>query len=137
MKSHLSPSKIILSLTLLIISNQLFAQSDYEIVQSFKQKYKQLEAAINKSKNLERLNSIVADIDRFRNEYVEQKTLLDKSLYPDNFVKTFEKFNMSFVIRKKDFTIIDVIQTENLELKEQVAFLNKRNTELMNKIQEY
>jgi len=137
MKSHLSPIKIILSLTLLIISNQLFAQSDYEIVQSFKQKYKQLEAAINKSKNLEELNSIVADIDRFRNEYVEQKTLLDKSLYPDNFDKTFEKLNMSFVIRNQDFTIIDVLQTENLELKEQVTLLNKRNTELMNKIQEY
>ena len=137
MKSHLSLSKIILSLTLLIISNQLFAQSDYEIVQSFKQKYKQLEAAINKSKNLEELNSIVADIDRFRNEYVEQKTLLDKSLYPDNFDKTFEKLNMSFVIRNQDFTTIDVLQTENLELKEQVASLNKRNTELMNKIQEY
>lgn len=137
MKLHSSLSKIILSLTLLIISNQLFAQSDYEIVQSFKQKYKQLEAAINKSKNLEELNSIVADIDRFRNEYVEQKTLLDKSLYPDNFDKTFEKLNMSFVIRNQDFTIIDVLQTENLELKEQVTLLNKRNTELMNKIQEY
>jgi len=137
MKLHSSLSKIILSLTLLIISNQLFAQSDYEIVQSFKQKYKQLEAEINKSKNLEELNSIVADIDRFRNEYVEQKTLLDKSLYPDNFDKTFEKLNMSFVIRNQDFTIIDVLQTENLELKEQVTLLNKRNTELMNKIQEY
>lgn len=137
MKLHSSLIKIILSLTLLIISNQLFAQSDYEIVQSFKQKYKQLEAAINKSKNLEELNSIVADIDRFRNEYVEQKTLLDKSLYPDNFDKTFEKLNMSFVIRNQDFTIIDVLQTENLELKEQVTLLNKRNTELMNKIQEY
>ena len=106
-------------------------------MQSFKQKYKQLEEAINKSKNLEELNSIVADIDRFRNEYVEQKTLLDKSLYPDNFDKTFEKLNMSFVIRNRDFTTIDVLQTENLELKEQVASLNKRNTELMNKIQEY
>ena len=137
MKLHSSLNKIIFLLTLMIISNQLFAQSDYEIVQSFKQKYKQLEAAINKSNNLEELNSIVADIDRFRNEYVEQKTLLDKSLYPDNFDKTFEKLNMSFVIRNQDFTIIDVLQTENLELKEQVTLLNKRNTELMNKIQEY
>ncbi|MCH7965103.1 MAG: hypothetical protein IH852_14320 [Bacteroidetes bacterium] len=137
MKYHSSLNKIILLLFLLVFTNQLFAQSDYEIVQSFKQKYKQLEEAINKSKNLEELNSIVADIDRFRNEYVEQKTLLDKSLYPDNFDKTFEKLNMSFVIRNRDFTTIDVLQTENLELKEQVASLNKRNTELMNKIQEY
>jgi hypothetical protein len=106
-------------------------------VKNFKQKYNQLEEAITKAKTLEELNSIVADIDMFRNEYVEQKVLLDKSLYPDNFDKTFEKLNMSFVIRNQDFTTIDILQTENLELKEQVALLNKRNTELMNKIQEF
>ncbi len=137
MKCLSSINKIILLLILLVFTNQLFAQSDYDLVKSFKQKYKQLEEAITKAKNLEELNSIVADIDRFRNEYVEQKALLDKSLYPDNFDKTFEKLNMSFVIRNQDFTTIDILQTENLELKEQVALLNKRNAELMNKIQEY
>jgi len=137
MKCDSSINKIILLLFLLVIPNQLFAQSDYEIVQGFKQRYKQIEDAINKAKTLEELNSIVADIDRFRNEYVEYKALLDKSLYPDNFDKTFEKLNLSFVIRNQDFTTIDILQTENLELKEQVALLNKRNTELMNKIQEY
>jgi len=137
MKYYSSLNKIILLLILLVFSNQLFAQSDYEIVKSFKQKYTQLEAAINKAKNLEELNSIVADVDRFRNEYVEHKTLLDKSLYPDNFDKTFDKLNISFVVKNQDFTTIDILQTENIQLKEQVAFLNKRNTELMNKIQEY
>ncbi len=137
MKCHSSINKIILLLILLVFTNQLFAQSDFDLVKSFKQKYKLLEEAITKAKNLEELNSIVADIDRFRNEYVEQKALLDKSLYPDNFDKTFEKLNMSFVIRNQDFTTIDMLQTENLELKEQVALLNKRNAELMNKIQEY
>jgi len=137
MKYHSSLNNIILLLILLVFTNQLFSQSDFEIVQSFKKKYKQLEEAINNAKNLKELNSIVADIDRFRNEYAEQKALLDKSLYPDNFDTTFEKLNMSFVIRNQDFTTIDVLQTENLELKEQVALLNKRNTELMNKIQEY
>jgi hypothetical protein len=137
MKYHSSLNKVILSLILLVFTNQLYAQSDYEISQSFKQKSKQLEEAINKAKTLEELNSIVADIDRFRNEYVEHKILLDKSLYPDNFDKTFEKLNMSFVIRNQDFTTIDVLQIENLQLKEQVALLNKRNTELMNKIQEF
>ncbi len=137
MNCHLSINKIILLLILLVFTNQLFAQPDYDLVKSFKQKYKQLEEAITKAKTLEELNSIVADIDRFRNEYVEQKALLDKSLYPDNFDKAFEKLNMSFVIRNQDFTTIDILQTENLELKEQVALLNKRSAELMNKIQEY
>ncbi len=137
MKCHSSMNRIILLLILLVFTNQLFSQSDYDLVKNFKQKYNQLEEAITKAKTLEELNSIVADIDRFRNEYVEQKVLLDKSLYPDNFDKTFEKLNMSFVIRNQDFTTIDILQTENLELKEQVALLNKRNTELMNKIQEF
>ncbi len=137
MKCHSSINKIILLVILLVFTNQLFAQSDYDLVKNFNQKYKQLEEAITKAKTLEELNSIVADIDRFRNEYVEQKALLDKSLYPDNFDKTFDKLNMSFVIRNQDFTTIDILQTENLELKEQVALLNKRNAELMNKIQEY
>ena len=137
MKYYSSLIKVILSIILLVFTNQSYAQSDFEISQNFKQKCKQLEEAINKAKNLEELNSIVADIDRFRNEYVEHKALLDKSLYPDNFDKTFEKLNMSFVIRNQDFTTIDVLKIENLQLKEQVALLNKRNAELMNKIQEF
>ena len=125
MRCHLSINKIILLLILLVFTNQLFAQSDYDLVKSFKQKYKLLEEAITKAKNLEELNSIVADIDRFRNEYVEQKALLDKSLYPDNFDKTFEKLNMSFVIRNQDFTTIDILQTENLELIASENFVSK------------
>lgn len=137
MKYYSSLINVMLSIILLVFTNQSYAQSDFEISQNFKQKRKQLEEAINKAKNLEELNSIVADIDRFRNEYVEHKALLDKSLYPDNFDKTFEKLNMSFVIRNQDFTTIDVLKIENLQLKEQVALLNKRNAELMNKIQEF
>jgi len=137
MKYYSSLIKVILSIILLVFTNQSYAQSDFEISQNFKQKRTQLEEAINKAKNLEELNSIVADIDRFRNEYVEHKALLDKSLYPDNFDKTFEKLNMSFVIRNQDFTTIDVLKIENLQLKEQLALLNKRNAELMNKIQEF
>ncbi|UCH65407.1 MAG: hypothetical protein JSW63_12515 [Ignavibacterium sp.] len=116
---------------------KVFAQSDYEIVQSFKQQYKELEESINTASNLEELNSIVAKIDNFRKEYANKKDLLDKSLYPDNFDKVFDKLDMDFVIRNQDFTTIDVLQTENIELKEQIAILNQRNTELINKIQEY
>jgi hypothetical protein len=137
MKYYSAVNKFILALILLVFTNQLSAQSDYEITQSFKQKRKQLEEKINAAKTLEDLNSIVADIDRLRNEYIGHKKLLDKSLYPDNFDRTFEKLNLSFVIRNQDFTTIDILQIENLQLKEQVTLLNKRNTQLMNKIQEF
>jgi len=117
MKYYSSINKVILSLILFVFTHQLYAQSDYEITQSFKQKRKQLEEKIYGAKTLEDLNSIVADIDRLRNEYADHKKLLDKSLYPDNFDKTFEKLNLSFVIRNQDFTTIDILQIENLKLK--------------------
>lgn len=118
------------------LAQPIFSQSDYEVVQEFKQKYKQLQESINSANNMKELNSVVADIDRFRNEYADKKELLDKSLYPDNFNRMFEKLDMAFVIRNQDFTTVDVLQTENLELKEQIIILNNRNTELINKIQE-
>jgi len=118
------------------LAHPIFSQSDYEIVREFKQKYKQLQESIISANNMKELNSVVADIDRFRNEYADKKELLDKSLYPDNFNRMFEKLDMAFVIRNQDFTTVDVLQTENLELKEQIIILNNRNTELINKIQE-
>src|SRR3972149_3042961 len=137
MKKSFRRNQIIFLLITFVFLISLNAQSDYEIVQNFKQKYKQLDESIKSAKSLEELNSLIANIDRFRNEYLAHKQLLDKSLYPDNFDKSFENLNLAFVIRNQDFTTIDVLQTENIQLKEQVALLNKRNTELMNKIQEY
>jgi hypothetical protein len=115
MKIFNSLNNFMVLIFLIVSANFLLAQSDYEIVQSFKQKYKQLEDEINKAKTLEELNSVIAEIDRFRNDFVTNKDLLDKSLYPDNFEKSFEKLNLAFVMRNQDFTTIDVLQTENLQ----------------------
>ena len=129
-------STVVIVLLIGVLIHPVLAQSDYEIVQSFKQKYEQLEESINSAQNIKELNSVVTDIDRLRKEYEDKKELLDKSLYPDKFDRMFEKLDMAFVIRNQDFTTIDVLQTENLELNEQITVLNARNTELMNKIQE-
>lgn len=137
MKSFVLLNRVIFLIILFVLSNQVFAQSDYEIVRNFKQKFVQLEKSINSAKTFEELNSLVTNIDRFRADYVEHKKLLDNSLYPDNFEKVFNKLNLAFVLRNRDFTIIDILQIENLQLKEQIVVLNKRNTDLINKIQEY
>ncbi len=137
MKSFVLLNRVIFLIILFVLSNQVFAQSDYEIVRNFKQKFVQLEKSINSAKTFEELNSLVTNIDRFRADYVEHKKLLDNSLYPDNFEKVFNKLNLAFVLRNQDFTIIDILQIENLQLKEQIVVLNKRNTDLINKIQEY
>jgi hypothetical protein len=113
-----------------------FAQSDYEIVQDFKAKYQEIEKQIKDTLSLEELNTVVAMIDQLKQEFNEHKELLDKSLYPDNYDKSFEKLNAAYVLRQGDFTIIDVLQTEVVELEQEIEFLNQRNTELIIKIED-
>jgi chromosome segregation ATPase len=74
-------------------------------------------------------------IDQLRSEYADKKVLLDKSLYPLDFNKTFEKLQTAYDLRKGDFTQIDVLQTQVSGLKEQIDLLNLRNTELISRVQ--
>lgn len=123
-----------LLLILLIFSN-ITAQSDYEIVQNFKNRYNQFEQQIKNASTVEELNLITADIKRFKNEFSKYKDLLDRSLYPDNFEKSFEKLVNSLILRKTDFTQIETLQTEVEELRSEVDELNKKNAELLSQIQ--
>jgi hypothetical protein len=56
-------------------------------------------------------------------------------LYPDNYNKSIEKLTASYVLRQGDFTTIDVLQTEVVELEQEIEFLNQRNNELIDKIE--
>ena len=107
------------------------AQSDYEIVQNFKTKYQEIEKNIKDAALLNELNVVIAEIDQLKQEYVEHKDLLDESLYPDNYDKIFEKLNAAYLMRQGDFTTIDVLQTEVVELEQQVDNLNKRNNQII------
>jgi hypothetical protein len=119
----------------ILFSSMVFAQSDYEIVQSFKSKVTAIEDSIKNAASLQDLQSTSNSIDNLRSEYLDNKELLDKSLYPLNFNKTFEKLQMAYDLRKGDFTQIDVLQTQVTGLKEQVDTLNKRNTDLIARVQ--
>lgn len=119
----------------LLFSYSIFAQSDYEIVQNFKTKAMAIDDSIKNAASLEELQSTGDKIDKLRSEYLDQKDLLDKSLYPLDFNKTFENLQMAYDLRKTDFTKIDVLQTQVSGLKEQVDLLNQRNTELISRVQ--
>lgn len=128
-------SKFIIPLILIIFIANLQAQSDYEIVQSFKVRYQQLEQQIKNAVTLDELNAVTGEIERLKNEFSTYRELLDRSLYPDNFEKSFDKLGNSLIIRKADFTQIDVLQTEVITLRSEVDELNKKNAELLNQIQ--
>ena len=122
-------------LIILFIISKLSAQSDYEIVQSFKNRYNQFEQQIKNAVTVEELNLITGDIERFKNEFSTYKDLLDRSLYPENFEKSFEKLGNSLILRKTDFIQIETLQTEVVELRSEVDELNKKNAELLSQIQ--
>ena len=119
----------------MVFSFSVFAQSDYEIVQNFKSKIMAIEDSIKHAQSLADLQSTSAKIDELRIEYSDKKELLDKSLYPLNFNKTFENLQMAYDLRKGDFTQIDVLQTQVSGLKEQIDTLNTRNTNLISRVQ--
>ena len=121
---------------LMVGISSLFAQSDREIVEGFKSKQKEIEQQIKNAKTLDELNVVVAKIDELKKDYLPHKDLLDRSLYPDNFDKTMQNLNLSFVTRNNDFVQIDVLTTEVGELKNQVEFLNRRNNELLAQVEE-
>ena len=113
----------------------LHAQSDYEVVQSFKQKYHQIQEDIKNSQSLDELNEVYNRINSLKDEYASHRELLNKSLYPDDFDKSFEKLVNVYNTRKKDFTQIDILQTQVTGLKEQLDSLNRYNEELINRVE--
>lgn len=127
--------KIILLGLLTFFSISLFAQSDYEIVQNFKLKIKEIETNIKNAASLDDLNSYAEDIENLRGDFSANKDLLNRSLYPDNFDRSIEKLNNSLTIRRADFTQIEVLQTEVTTLRSEIDELNRKNSELLSQIQ--
>lgn len=117
----------------LLTSTMLFAQSDYEMVQSFKE-YQKLSDGIKLATNLEDLDNLSLEIDNLKRDFSAKRGILDESLYPENFNSAFENLGSSLDLRREDFTSITVLQTEVTTLKSEVDLLNRRNNELINQI---
>ncbi|MGB8316799.1 MAG: hypothetical protein WCE54_01650 [Ignavibacteriaceae bacterium] len=121
-------------ITLFLMTNLSYAQQDYQIVQNFKDKTQKIENAIRDADSLSQLEQISSDIEKLKEDYSQYKNLLDKSLYPDDFNSSISKLNNQLSLRKGDFTQINVLQTQVVELKDQFDQLNQRNNELMNQV---
>lgn len=126
-------NKLIISIVLihfLLGMNLLFAQSDYEIVQNFKERVSNIEQEIRAADSLAALSEVENNIEKLRSDFTANKELLDRSLYPDNFDKTIQKLRNTYTLRQGDFTQIDVLHTEVTGLREDIDTLNRRNQEL-------
>ena len=129
--------KIFLSLVVLFSFlgiNTLLAQSDYSIVQNFKENVQKIQTEIQNADSLAAINQISSKIDDLQKQYAVNKDLLDQSLYPDNFNGTIEHLRNFADLRKDDFSKISVINTKMNNMGKQIDAMNQRNNELESQI---
>ena len=124
----------ILLFLFLLLTTSLFAQSDYEMMQSFKERYQKLSDGIKSAASLEDLDNLSSEIDNLKRDFSAKKEILDQTLYPENYTSSFDRLVSDVELRRGDFTSITVLQTEVTTLKSEVDLLNRRNNELINQI---
>lgn len=121
-------------LILLFTSIISFSQSDFEKVENFKSRVKQIESSIKNATSLEQLSIIYNNIEKAKNDFASDKELIDKSIYPDNFNSSFEKLERALELRKGDFTQITELKTEVVTLKDKISELSQENQGLLSQI---
>jgi len=128
--------KTLLFFTLLVFLNGLnFAQSDFEIKQSFLTKYKQIEVSIEYASDAAECSGIANQIEKLKNEFVAHATMLNDALYPDDFTTAIAKLNKKLSIRQTDVSQIGDLKVQVGELNDQLLKLNQENSELMYQVQ--
>lgn len=121
-------------LLMFIMDSHMFAQSDYEALQNFKSRYKQIEESIKNISSLDDCNIIGEKINNLKNDFMSNKALLDKALYPENFESSFIKIEGEVESKKRDFAQISTLTTQVATLQTQVTALNQKNEELIKQI---
>ncbi len=116
--------------------NMVFAQSDYEIVQNFKKRVTQIEEQIKDADSLSALREVENSIGKLKSDFLKNKELLDKSLYPDNFDKTISDLERRYTLRQGDFSQIEELHTTVTTLKVEIDTLTKRNSDLAKQFEE-
>jgi hypothetical protein len=117
-------------------------KSDYATVKQFKGLIKSITQATNEAKTVQDCADITATIDQMEKDFKDDKALLDKALYPDDFTKTFELLRGRLMIRQKDLGVIETqlvriteLETQVRELSGQVSRLTGENDKLMEDIE--
>jgi hypothetical protein len=127
---------LLLTLLTVIFFIDISAQSDYEKTQNFKTRYTQLADAIKNAVSLDECEAIGINIAKLKEDFILDKSLLDKTLYPDNFESSFLKIESALVVRKGDFTQIVQLTSEVGTLKTQVTELSQKNQDLIGQIRQ-
>lgn len=126
----------LLTVVSLLLNSVYFAQSDYEKMQDFKKQYNRLEDEIKNASSLNECNFISDAINELRDNFENDKALLDKALYPNDFETSLIKLENALEVRRKDFTQITDLTARVDTLQIRVTMLSQRNDSLISQIKE-
>ncbi len=103
---------LILIFLLASIADPTFAQSDYQLTQNFKNKYRGYEKSTEQLKTIKELRELKKEIEEFRREYISHKQLLDRALFPNNFESSFKKLNRKLNLAEEKIAVVKNLQEE-------------------------
>ncbi len=115
---------IVILLIIAAVSLVARQKSDRAIVDKFEKTVKELYRASDSAKTVQDCADINASIDEMEKEFAPHKTLLDRSLYPDDYLKNIDNLKGRLLIRQKDLGVIETQFTRIVELESQVRELS-------------
>jgi hypothetical protein len=109
-----------ISILLMMVTVPLTARqnSDRATVEKFENIIKELTLLADSANTAQDCADIYSSLSDLENEFAEDKDLLDRSLYPDNYSQTIQKLTDRLTVRKRDLSIIDaqIIRIGELEI---------------------
>jgi hypothetical protein len=128
--------KMLLSVFMFVAISSVIAQSDFEKIQNFKTKLAAIEQAIKNAASIEDCDLIESEIVKLKTDYSPARTLIDNSLYPDDWSTSFGRVEQNLRIRRGDFGQIVELQTEVGTLRDQVSEISIKNEGLISQIRQ-
>ncbi len=114
--------------------SSVIAQSDFEKIQNFKTKLALIEQSIKDAASIEDCDIVENEIIKLKTEYSPSRTLIDNSLYPDDWSTSFARIEQNLRIRRGDFGQIVELRTEVGVLRDKVSEISIKNEGLISQI---
>jgi predicted nucleic acid-binding Zn-ribbon protein len=105
----------------------LAQQSDYEVLQSFQQRYNDLLVKVDSSSTTAELDSLNRGIDAFVQQYQDKREFLDKALNPETFEGRVNNLRHSFQVAHDR---VSTIQTQGVRITELQAAVSELTVRL-------
>lgn len=117
-------ASLVMCVAFLVPSVSAQEKSDYEVIQTFKQKLNDINKSIEKASTVQECVDITSRIDDLEKEYGDNVTLLDKALYPDGYNGKIATVRTQLKLAQEKLGIIETQYARITDLEAQVKSLS-------------